>query len=209
MPPVQPRQNALLAVLAFLLFASPAAAQAKRELGAHEHGAGKLNIAIEKAKVELELEVPGDDIVGFEHKAKTTKQKAAIENAKKALAAGLTLFKLPAGAGCKLDTAKVELHTDEAEKKPAEPVKKDAHGHGKKGHAHGHSHDHDEGGHTEFHANYTLTCASPDKLTEIVFDYFKSFKKAQKLTVSVVSDKGQKQYEVTRKSPRLTFGAAS
>lgn len=207
MPQFHPSLTTAAIGLAVVLLAAPASAQTKRELGAHEHGAGKLNIAFENTKVELELEVPGDDIVGFEHKARTAKQKAAIETAKKTLAAGLTLFKLPAGAGCKLDAAKVELHTEAPEKKPAEPANKDAHGHGKKGHAH--DHDHDEDGHTEFHATYTLTCAAPDKLTEIAFDYFKAFKKAQKLTVAVVSDKGQKQYEVTRKAPRLTLGAGS
>ncbi len=201
MPQFHPSLTTAALGLAVVLLAAPASAQTKRELGAHEHGAGRLNIAFENTKVELELEVPGDDIVGFEHTAKTAKQKAAVEAAKTTLAAGLTLFKLPVGAGCKLESSKVELHTGEAEKKPAAAEKK--------GHAHGHGHDHDERGHTEFHATYTLTCTAPEKVTEIVFDYFKSFKKAQKLTVAVVSDKGQKQYEVTRKAPRLTLGAGS
>ncbi|MEZ5842915.1 MAG: DUF2796 domain-containing protein [Hyphomicrobiaceae bacterium] len=192
---------AALTGLAVALAASTAAAQ-KRELGAHEHGAGTLNIAIEKSKVEFELEVPGDDIVGFEHQAKTAKQKAAVEKARKTLSGALALFKLPTGAGCKLASAKVELHTEEAEKKadtkPAE---------GK--HDHAHEKDHDEGGHTEFHATYALDCRAPEKLTEIAFDYFKTFRKAQKLTVTVVSDKGQKQYQVTRKAPRLVLGGNS
>src|SRR5262249_38687966 len=50
----------------------PAAAQsAHRELGPHEHGRGTLNIAIEGNRVSMELEVPGMDIAGFEHAAKT------------------------------------------------------------------------------------------------------------------------------------------
>ena len=165
--------------------------QTKRQLDSHEHGAGKLSIAIEGGKIELELEVPGDDIVGFEHKAKTVKQKAAVEQATKTLAAGLTQFKLPAVAGCKLESAKVELHFEAAEKKPAETKATT------------------EDGHTEFRATYVLACAAPDKVTEIAFDYFKSFKNAQKLAVTVVSDKGQKHYEVTRKAPRLTLGGKS
>jgi len=202
MPQLRPSLSTAATMgLSIVLLALPASAQTKRGLGAHEHGAGKLDIAFEAGKVAFELEVPADDIVGFEHTAKTDKQKAAVEAAKQTLAAGLTLFKLPAGAGCKLESSKVELHTEEVEKKPASTENK--------GHAHGHGHDQVEGGHTEFHAAYAFVCSAPDKLTEIVFDYFKSFKKAQKLTVTVVSDKGQKQYEVTRKAPRLTLGAGS
>jgi hypothetical protein len=33
----------------------------------------------------MELIVPGDDIVGFEHAPRTKKQKAAVEKAKKTL----------------------------------------------------------------------------------------------------------------------------
>src|SRR5258708_3075099 len=62
-----------------------------RELRADQHGRGHLNIAVEGNKVSMELEVPGADIVGFEHAAKTDREKAAVETAKTQLAAPLTL----------------------------------------------------------------------------------------------------------------------
>ena len=80
---------------------APAHAQ-QRQAGAHEHGRGTLNIALEGSRLSMELEAPGADIVGFEHKAKTQKQKAAVEKAKKQLAAPQALFELPAAAGCVL-----------------------------------------------------------------------------------------------------------
>ena len=67
---------------------------------------GTLNIAIEGARLTMELEAPGADIVGFEHKAKTEQQKAAVEKAKQQLAEPQALFKLPAAAGCVLKEAK-------------------------------------------------------------------------------------------------------
>ena len=80
--------------LAMAAPAGPATAQ-HRELGAHEHGRGTLNIAVEGARLSMELEVPGVDIVGFEHAAKTGTQKGAVEKVKKLLSAPQALFKLP------------------------------------------------------------------------------------------------------------------
>ncbi|MDX2288046.1 MAG: DUF2796 domain-containing protein [Hyphomicrobiaceae bacterium] len=80
----------------------------KRELGAHEHGQGKINIVVAGHSVGLELEAPGADIVGFEHEAKTSKQKAAIKTAEEKLAAIQDLVTIPAEAACVVDTSKVE-----------------------------------------------------------------------------------------------------
>src|SRR5579883_1715644 len=75
-------------------------AQSHRQLGAHEHGHGRLNIAIDGKTLSMELEVPGADIVGFEHDANTEEQKAAADGAKARLANGLSLFQPDPVAGC-------------------------------------------------------------------------------------------------------------
>ena len=103
-------------VLTCMVF--PAYAEERRQLGAHVHGHGHLNIAIEDKTVSIELEVPGADIVGFEHEASTPKQKAALEKAKAKLAAGLSLFTPAAAANCTQKSAKVSIeaeHGDEHE----------------------------------------------------------------------------------------------
>ena len=63
--------------------ALPASAEEHRQLGAHVHGHGRLNIAIEGNTISMELEVPGMDIVGFEHEPSTPEQKAAVAQAQK------------------------------------------------------------------------------------------------------------------------------
>ena len=189
----------------------------KREMGAHEHGHGKLGIAIEGKKVSMELIVPGADIVGFEHEAKSKKDKAAVAAAEKKLAAVLKVFTPPAGAGCKVTKAKVEFevegdHDDHAHSHGKKTKKK--HDHGDKhshGHDHGHKkksakkHDHDEETHAEFHANYILNCASPAKFTSLKFNYFGMFKGAEELDVQVVAPKGQTKYEVSRKKTTISL----
>ena len=86
----------LIAIAAALALAGQAQAQrAKREAGAHVHGASKLNLAIEGRTISMELTAPADDIVGFETRPRTDKQRAAVEQATSTLRDPLRLFTLP------------------------------------------------------------------------------------------------------------------
>ena len=179
------------------------------ELGAHEHGSGVFNVAIEGNTLAMELEAPGADIVGFEHAAKSAKDKAAVKKAKATLADLHHVVDLPAAAGCKLTKANIELHSeggdhgkhdDHDHDKKAEKHDDHDHDHGKKAEKHD-DHDHGEAkeaGHTEFHAEYQLNCAKPGQLTAFVFTYFKNFKGAEELDVSITGPSGQKKFEVKR-----------
>jgi hypothetical protein len=185
------RGTAALA-LAGALAATVAAAGDRRELGAHEHGHSTLAIAVEGTRVAMELAAPGADIVGFEHTASTDEQKAAIEQAKAALADPLALFAPPAAAGCRVATAAVELETGEHHRdEHAEGA-----AHGEAAHAEGE-------GHAEFHAEYTLDCADPVELGSITFAFFERFPGAEEVAVTLLTDRGQTSYEVTRAAPRL------
>jgi len=65
-------------------------------------------------------------------------------------------------------------------------------------------HDHAEGAnHTEFHAEYLLTCAHTEKLGKIDFAYFPTFENALELEVQVVTSSGAKAFEVERGNPTL------
>ena len=61
----------------------------------------------------------------------------------------------------------------------------------------------DAAGHTEFHAEYLLTCAQPDSVSAISFAYFQTFPNALELEVQVISDTGAQAFEVTRDAPTL------
>ncbi len=102
-----------LGLVAMSLLAYPTRAEdGHRELGPHVHGHGTLNIAIEDKRVSMELEVPGMDIVGFEHAPSTDDQKAAVEKAKARLEKPLGVFSLPAAAGCTVAEAKVAVEAE-------------------------------------------------------------------------------------------------
>lgn len=182
--------TAAMAAAAFPVFAE----EPQRQLGAHVHGHGRLNIAIEGKKVSMELEVPGADIVGFEHEPSTAEQRAALAEAKARLANASLLFAPEPKAGCELEQAKVSTeagHEHEHEH----------HEHGDKSSAS--SHGKEEAEHSEFHGEYAFVCASPSRLTSMTFDYFKEFPNAQELDITIVSPKGQSSFEVKRDKPSL------
>ena len=51
-------------------------------LGAHEHGVGRLNAALDGQTLELELESPAMNLVGFEHVATSDADKAKVAAAR-------------------------------------------------------------------------------------------------------------------------------
>ncbi|MGB0504619.1 MAG: zinc uptake protein ZrgA [Pikeienuella sp.] len=185
-----------------LLAAAPALAEDSRQLDAHEHGVGALNIAIEGTTVAMEFYAPGADIVGFEYAANSDADRAAIDAAVATLAAPLKLFVFPGAAECSVTHASAGLESEEehheGHKEHDEHAKHEEHDK----HA-----DHDEhaeeAGHTEFHAEYMLTCAHPEKMTEINFAYFDTFENARELEVQVVSGIGAQAFEVVREAPTL------
>jgi Protein of unknown function (DUF2796) len=172
-------------------FAGGAAAEEKhRQLGPHEHGHGRLNIAFEGKRVSMELEAPGVDIVGFEHEPSTKEQNAALAEAKERLRKISNVIGLPAAAGCKQQKATIKLHKEDED------------------HA---DHKHDdkteaEQEHSEFHVVYELNCATPTKIDGITFPYFKNFTGTKGLEVNVVGPKSQKKFEVRRDSAKIGLG---
>jgi hypothetical protein len=170
--------------------AHQADAQAPRQLEAHQHGHGTLDIAVEGRTLQVGLEVPGADIVGFEHAATTDADKRKVAAAKKKLADASALLVLPARAGCKLVSADVGL---EGYREPEGEMRQD-----EKPPAHG-----GETAHAEFFAEYEFNCANVAAVTQITFNYFRTFPNAEGLDVTLVTARGQKTFAVNRGNTRI------
>lgn len=168
------------------LTAGPTLAEEARQLDAHEHGVGQLDIAFEGQHIAMELHAPGADIVGFEYAAESAEDRAAVDAAVATLARPLDLFVLPQAAGCSVVQASAGLESEDEHEDHAEEA--------------GHT---DEPGHTEFHAEYLLTCADPAAASEISFAYFDAFPNALEVEVQVISDTGATSFEVERDTPTL------
>jgi len=189
--------------------ATSASAEETRQLDAHVHGTGQLDIAFDGQQIAMEFHAPGADIVGFEYLPESAEDRAAVENAVATLARPMDLFTISEAAGCSVIQANAGLETEEDDH---EDHDHDEHAHDDHGdkdeHAHAHDeHAHeehaDEATHTEFHAEYLLNCADPAAVSEITFAYFDVFPNALEVEVQIISDAGATAYEVERDAPKL------
>jgi hypothetical protein len=166
-------------------------------LGAHEHGVGRLNAVLDGKTLELELESPAMNLVGFEHVATSDADKAKVVAARTRLEQPLSLFNLPKAAGCVVENQELEspLFGDQ-------PDADDDHDDDAKDED-GHEHHHD---HSEIHARYQFTCATPDALKTLdLANMFNTFPATRKVQVQLISPSGQQGVEVTAKAAALKF----
>jgi hypothetical protein len=164
-------------------------------LSAHEHGVGRLNAALDGQTLELELESPAMNLVGFEHAATSDADKAKVAAVRAQLEKPLVLFNLPKAAGCVVATQELEspLFGDK-------PDADDDHDEADKD---GHEHHHD---HSEIHAHYQFSCSAPGALKTLdLANIFNTFPATQKIQVQLISPSGQQGVEVTAKAAALKF----
>jgi len=158
-------------------------------LGAHEHGVAHLNAVLDGNTLELELESPAMNLVGFEHVAQSDADKAKVAAVRAQLEAPLKLFGLSAAAGCKESEQELEspLFGDA-------PAKDDDDG------------DEHEHGHSDIHAHYRFDCAAPDKLAALdLTPLFKTYPATQKIQLQLIGPNGQKGVEATPANAKITF----
>lgn len=178
----------------------PLAAQAHDEhehgsLGKHEHGVAQLNVALDGKTLELQMDSPAMNLVGFEHAATSAADKATVATVQAQLKQPLQLLSLPASAKCSVQS--VELSS---------PLFGDA--------PKAEEHDHDDGDHDEHEghhhadidAHYQLTCAQPQDLATLDFaPLFKRFPATQKIQVQLIGPSGQQGVEATATAATLKF----
>ena len=187
--------------------------EAQAESRAHQHGVGHLNIAVEGHHVEVELVVPGTDVVGFEHAPSTKADRRAVQEAAHKFEDGKKIIAFPPAAKCEYEKAEVQstllgdhAHDKEGHQKEEHTHKEhahDSHGHHKEGH------DKEEHGakevHGEFRVHYHVECAQMAKLTHLDLTFFKAFPAAEKLVTRWIASGGQGSATLTGSNTRLTF----
>lgn len=169
-------------------------------LDAHEHGVGRLNAVLDGQALELELDSPAMNLVGFEHVATSAADKAKVAAARKQLENPLALFNLPKAAGCMVSSQ--ELNSPLFGDKPEANHDEDDHATDGKGAA-AHEHHHD---HSEIHAHYQFTCATPTALGNLdLSQVFKTFPATQKIQVQLIGPSGQQGVDATATAATLKF----
>lgn len=152
----------------------------------HEHGVGSLNIALDGQTLELALDGPSVNLVGFEHIATTDADKAKVSAARKQLEDPQTLFSIPKSAGCTADAQ--ELESPLFEPAPEEGTAKGEHHH------------------SDIEAHYAFTCSKPDVLKSLdLAQFFKTFPGTHSIKVQLIGPSGQQSVVVSPKASTVTF----
>ncbi|MNQ30502.1 hypothetical protein D3C85_438470 [compost metagenome] len=156
-------------------------------LDAHEHGAARLNVVLDGQALELELESPAMNLVGFEHAATSDTDKAKVAAARSQLQDPQALFGLGAGA-CTLSETELEsalFEDDEHDEHHADEADSE---------------------HSEIHAHYQLDCKKPGELKQLnLSELFKRFPATEKIQVQLIGPSGQQGLELTPAKPSLGF----
>jgi hypothetical protein len=158
-------------------------------LDAHEHGAAQLNVALEGTALELQLQSPAMNLVGFEHAAKSAADKTKVAAVRSQLEQPLALFGLSTG-DCSVSQQVLQS--------PLFDETTDSH-------EHEHEMPHD-GGHSDIRAFYTLDCQKPEDLQQLdLRELFTRFPATAKIQVQVIAPNGQQGSELTPAQPTLSF----
>jgi len=149
---------------------------------AHVHGLSELTIAIEKQALEIEIISPAINIVGFEHKATTPNEIAAVKSATSVLNSPANIFAF-SGGSCSL----IEKTIDTSSIISAKHLQNDTH-EKKHLHTHQHSHEHEHehehephdkntevSNHSEIIAHYRYYCKKASTLRAITVKVFDQF----------------------------------
>lgn len=167
-------------------------------IGAHVHGVAALNIVLEGDDLDVMLESPAMNVVGFEHKPVSDEH---FEQSHKALHTlkDIEWLVIDKG-GCKVNEAEVawqyasmvheRFHNENGEEHKHEEHKHEEHKHEEHEHDHA-GHDHQDGGeHSDIDAKFEFHCQSPASVEVITVNLFDAFPRFEKLNVQwIVNDK--------------------
>lgn len=160
----------LAAVVAALSPTNPLRAHDEFETHhAHEHGVATLSIAFENQRLDLKLESPAINVVGFEHAPHSSAELELTTKAATRLGEAAKLFVLTAAAGCRVVSAVV-----------SPPEWKSA------------------GKHADYDASYEYECSKPQALTTVDVRLFDALQPGTKIRAQIVTTTSQSALELTR-----------
>lgn len=145
----------------------------------HEHGAVKLNLAIEATEVTVAIEMPLDSLVGFERAPRTDAERQAAAAALAKMRDGSALFQFDAKAECSLKEALIEAPVLEGPSSSPQGAQ----------------------GHADLEAIYRFKCHQHHLLGSMEVRLFESFRRIERIQVQAALPQGQKKM-VLRPSSR-------
>lgn len=169
-------------ILSALLVAGPVLAADKNvaQHKAHQHGAAQLEVTLDGGVLQITLEGPAENFLGFEHAARTDAQKKTVARVEQQLKQPAQLFTPVAAAGCQAEPPRVEI------KLPASGSTET---------------------HSEIEAEWRWQCAQPAALVHLDVGLFKAFPRLKELHVQIVTARGQKAAVLKPGAARLKIAS--
>lgn len=144
-----------------------------REHGAHVHGAGNLNIAFDGTQGKVDFESAAMGIVGFEHAAKTEKQKKAVADAISRFESQIqTIVQMDPSLACQFSKEKIEVRAEKGSS------------------------------HSDFVASFKVNCGKAPLGSAVTVDFSK-YPKLKNIEVVALAGEVQKTLKVSGKPLRI------
>jgi hypothetical protein len=145
-------------------------------VGAHEHGAIKLEMAVEGKTLEIDIDGPAESFLGFEYTPTTAKEKKTFADAESLWTKDLLtkLFILDKKLGCTTTEVSFKQDVDEDETKEAQK-------HLQKGEKK------EAGIHSDIEAKVKIVCAQELKGQTVTVAVKKHYPHIKKLTIDLVA----------------------
>ena len=164
---------------------------------AHVHGLAKLTLVAEADVINMQLESPAMNVVGFEHEPKTKEQQKTLEQALKKLNKPDALIAFNGG---QCSFAGVDV--DNPFKIDAQP---DKHEHDEHKHDHDEHDEHEGSEHREFVVEYQAQCKKINELKSINFTLLNEFKAIETLEVQYILSGKQGAVTLNSSASRLSI----
>jgi hypothetical protein len=190
----------------FVAIQSTSAEKSAESLDAHVHGLSELTIAMDAKSIEIQLISPAMNLVGFEHKAASKQDIAAVKQAELILDQHNSLF-LIAGGDCEHLSTSIDsddlLESDNHHDDHDDHEKHDDHDDHEKHDDHS---EHDQGEtHSEMVASYSYTCKDTSKLSSLTVALLASFPGIHKINTLWITPSKQGSNMLSAKNPTIEF----
>ena len=154
-----------------------------KEPGAHAHGQAELRVAVDGNQLEVTLESPLDNVLGFERAPRNDKERSAVRAMALKLRQAQTLFVPTPEARCTLASVQIASAVlapqllGEASSATTPGANPD--------------------GHADLDATFQWRCTEPAQLTSLDVRLMQAFSGLRKLNVQVAGPRGQSAMQVS------------
>jgi hypothetical protein len=174
------------------------AALAVHAAPAHVHGIATLDVVVEGQALDIELESPLDNLVGFEHAPRTSGEIAAVRAMARQFAAAKSMFAPSPAARCalksvRLSSAVIDPQLLTVAASPGQPATEAEQGK-------------DDGdGHAELNARVSYRCEQPASLKRLETGVFAAFPRMVGINAQVAASGRQFAAKLAAGQNAITF----